>query len=354
MMFHFLLPGEAAEADVIGAANFRETTLKMLLETYAPRDIFNADESGIYFRALPNSTYVDEWGKKYQKGFKTAKDRVTLLITCNMAGEKEDLSLIGKSKAPRCFKDIKTLPLSYEFSQNAWMTGNIFERCVNSNCFHLLFCEMFFFLFKVRAWDLRLTKEERNVALLIDNCSAHKSVEGLKNIALHFLPPNTTSVLQPFDMGIIRTLKAYFRHEVCQKIIEVIDDENVDLPAQEVAKKISLLDAMGMINSAWKKITSKTILNCWAKAGITLADYCEEDAKADEDDFPPPPEGLSVVQFEQWINIDAEWTVAPQIGVEEKIEELVKSIVDGHESSEVVEMREEREEEEEVEEMQVK
>ena len=87
--FHFF-SGEAAEADIAGAANFRETTLKTLLETYAPKDIFNADESGIYFRALPNSTYVNEKGKKCLKGFKTAKDRVTLLIACSIACKRKN------------------------------------------------------------------------------------------------------------------------------------------------------------------------------------------------------------------------------------------------------------------------
>uniref|UniRef100_A0A8C4WZS8 DDE-1 domain-containing protein n=1 Tax=Eptatretus burgeri TaxID=7764 RepID=A0A8C4WZS8_EPTBU len=49
------------------------------------------------------------------------------------------------------------------------------------------------------------------------------------SITVKFLPPNTISVLQPCDMGIIRTLKAYFRHQLRQNIIDTIDDSQEEL-----------------------------------------------------------------------------------------------------------------------------
>ena len=48
----------------------------------------------------------------------------------------------------------------------------------------------------------------QRVLLLLDNCSSHK-LEGLtlSHVDIHFLPPNTTSKLQPMDVGIIMAFK---------------------------------------------------------------------------------------------------------------------------------------------------
>ena len=53
--------------------------------------------------------------------------------------------------------------------------------------------------------------------LIIDNCTAHREIGGLKAIDLFFLPPNAISVLQPMDQGVIRSLKASYRTKVVQK-----------------------------------------------------------------------------------------------------------------------------------------
>ena len=126
--------------------------MKHILETFTPQNFYNADETAIYFRALPESTYV-EAEKKTHRGFKTAKDRVTVLVTCNMNVAKEQLLLIGKFKSPRCFKRIENLLITYDSSKNAWMTRTIFDGWLKS-------------------WDKRLQTEQRKVALLVDNFSS--------------------------------------------------------------------------------------------------------------------------------------------------------------------------------------
>ena len=53
----------------------------------------------------------------------------------------------------------------------------------------------------------------RKVILLLDNASVHKIAPGNEpaNITVRFLPPNTTSVLQPADAGVIHSFKAQYR-----------------------------------------------------------------------------------------------------------------------------------------------
>ena len=111
-------------------------------------------------------------------------------------------------------------------------------------------------------------------------------------------------------MGIIRTLKGYFRHELRQCIIDTIDDSETELVANEVVKKVNILDAMRMLDEAWKKVTRKIIQNCWRKAGFVLhdnnqsADEPNDGATEEELEQVPLPPGMAQQAFDKWIDID--------------------------------------------------
>jgi hypothetical protein len=69
-----------------------------LLAAYDPKDIFNADETGLFFRMLPSQSLATS----ARKGTKKDKERITLLLAANAAGtEKLKVTVIGKSKQPR-------------------------------------------------------------------------------------------------------------------------------------------------------------------------------------------------------------------------------------------------------------
>ena len=303
------LAGEAAEADNTAANKFIEEELPEILRTYAAKDILNADETGIFFRALPSSTYVDKKTKQDRKGFKTAKDRITVLVTCALDGSTEELLVIGKSKSPRCFKNIKELPTPYDFSANSWMTGAIWVRWL-------------------RRLDMKMSKENRKVLVLADNCSAHVLVPELKNITVRFLPANTTSVLQPCDQGVIRALKAHFRNAIRQAIIDAIDEDH-DENGPGVVKKITLLQAMDMLKDAWISVTPDTVKNCWRKGGFHSLDSSNPPADhfADEDVVAPPP-GLSKGEFNSWVDIDKDTEITEEKNEEKFEEELVDQIAE--------------------------
>lgn len=110
-------------------------------------------------------------------------------------------------------------------------------------------------------WDKQLGEDGRKVVAVVDNCSAHpKAVaDSLLNIKLIFLPPNCTSVIQPLDRGIIKNIKHYYREELVQKKIRVIDGEET--------AEIHVLGAMEILASSWNKVTSQTISNCFSNAG---------------------------------------------------------------------------------------
>lgn len=50
----------------------------------------------------------------------------------------------------------------------------------------------------------------------VDNCTAHPKIlqEKMKSIKLVLFAPNATFVLHPLDLGIIKSLKQYYRYEM--------------------------------------------------------------------------------------------------------------------------------------------
>ena len=80
--------------------------LPNLIKDYEPKNIFNVDELGLFYKLLPNKTYRIR-GEKFSGG-KKSKERITVLLGGNMDGsEKLELVVIVKSRNPRCFKNIK-------------------------------------------------------------------------------------------------------------------------------------------------------------------------------------------------------------------------------------------------------
>ena len=67
------------------------------------------------------------------------------------------------------------------------------------------------------------------------------------NVKLVFLLPNTTSLIQPCYMGIIRSITNNYRKNMVSRIISEIDDAGSELLATTLAKAVTLLDAVRML-----------------------------------------------------------------------------------------------------------
>jgi hypothetical protein len=79
------------------------------------------DETGLYFRLIPNATYTapNEQQRRTQ-GTKAQKDRVTLITYTNATGtHKIPLAVIGKAAQPCCFRTCPS-SLPYNSQKNAW------------------------------------------------------------------------------------------------------------------------------------------------------------------------------------------------------------------------------------------
>ena len=117
----------------------------------------------------------------------------------------------------------------------------------------------------VRELDVKFQKENRKIALIINNCPAHPTIADLSNVKLIFLPPNITSVSQPMDQGVIKCLKAFYRRRLVNLMIKRLE-HGQDLP------KISILRALQLLVASWNDVTKTTIVNCFGKAKISAKD----------------------------------------------------------------------------------
>ncbi|XP_055371988.1 tigger transposable element-derived protein 6-like [Condylostylus longicornis] len=220
------IQGESNSADYENANNYTETLLPNLISNYDAENIFNADETSLFFKALPTSTLSKT--KDPVKGFKSLKERLTLLFICNLTGDYKKVIAIGKPKNPRCFKN-KILPIQYYSQNKAWMVGSIWEDILTS-------------------LEEEMEKNNRKIILFVDNAGCHKTSRNFSNINIQFLPLNTTSITQPLDQGIIRCFKVHYRQNILRKQIAAIEREET---LAQFSKNINLFHALHMVKRAW-------------------------------------------------------------------------------------------------------
>ena len=250
-----------------------QITLPDLLQQFSPENIYNLDETGLFFKMKPDRT-LDFKGQRCSGG-KQSKERLTVLVGCSMTGEKLPLLVIGKAKSPRCFKGVQHIPLDYTANKRAWMTGEIFTDFM-------------------KKWNAKLARERRHVLALIDNCPAHPVDLSLSNITVKFLPPNTTAKLQPCDQGIIQSLKVHYRYKLVQKMLAALDGGDF---------KITVLDAMLWLKYAWNNVTETTICNCFRHVGF-ITDSSNETVD-NPDDNPDISSVLDTLR-DNGVNIDCQ------------------------------------------------
>ena len=183
--------GEAGGVDTQRVEKGREH-LREIVRHYHPSDVYNFDETGLFYRLEPNKTLAI--GPVL--GTKRCKDRITIALCTNADGShKLKPFVIGKSAKPRCFPskfDVQKL-VTYRHNKKAWMTALLFRD----------------FLLE---FDRQMKAKNRNVLLLLDNASSHSYKDiSLSNTTLEFLPPATTSHLQPLDAGIIQNFKVHYK-----------------------------------------------------------------------------------------------------------------------------------------------
>ena len=249
-------------------------------------------------KSLPHRTYCFDGDKP--AGSAKRKDRLTLLIITNMDGsDHRKLSVIGKSKTPRCLQkkykmQVKDMSVDWYASKNAWMTGEIHHQIMT----------------KLNN-EMRLSN--RHILYVCDNASSHQ-VREYSHIKFLMLPPNATSIMQPLDQGIILSAKRRYKKKLAERYLACVEN-NKD--ANSLLKALDIVQATNMIAASWRETSSTIIQNCFRKAGFKHH-AVDPASEIEEDPLPAPAPDvwnrvqrwLGDVQFDEFAASEPEASTA--------------------------------------------
>ena len=307
--------------------------------------VYNLDETGILWRAMPRNTQASKEDKT-AKGGKINKTRLSVLCGGNATGtHKLKLCITGHAKNPRALKDfMDRLPVHYYSSKKAWftqwITNDYFQK-------HLIG--------EIRNHQenvLKIHPNEVKALVLLDNAPGHPSADTLCSsdgrIKTMFLPPNTTSLIQPMDQGVISAFKRRYQRKYLEEVLAIeeteedIDEDHRGERTLENIKKYNIKDAIYNMAEAWNDMKATTLSNAWNKLLVKKDDDPE---MFDFEGF----EGFEAVDFARLLR-DAgekateedirEWIEDnDEVGGHEVLteEEIVASVVGGEEGSDAEE-----------------
>ncbi|TRZ16442.1 hypothetical protein HGM15179_010665 [Zosterops borbonicus] len=272
-------PVEAAATPTVGAPTlWYENVLLYYLNDYQPKNVFYIQETGLFYQMLPHNTIAFK-GEICSVG-NQSKESITVVVGTNMDGsEKLPLLVIGKTKSPRSFKDVKSLPVDYEANDRACMTSGLFEQWM-----HKL--------------DNKFQAQQRQVVILVDSLPAHTEVKDLKSVKLVFFPPDSSSCIARKER-IVRSLKVKYSHCLIKRFIDCVESNKEFM--------LTLLDAIEMLYLCWREITPETIVKSYSGATFKLETETNDNDNEVESDLDliaharaagvEFPEGLSLEEY---------------------------------------------------------
>jgi len=236
--------GEAAS--VAETAEIEMRAIQTLCGEYEEADIFNMDETGLFWKQAPSKGL----STTNRPGVKKDKSRISIICCTNFTGtERMPLWLIGKSQKPRALKNVNSTALGFVWRANAKAWNNT-----------MLMAEW------LRSFYSTIDSN-RTVLLLMDNFSAH--IAGVElapppsNIRIQWLPANSTSLYQPLDQGIINNLKHNYKKYWIDFMIEQYEQQ------RDPQRAINLSFTVRWITRAWfLKVSNDTVYRCFRKAKI--------------------------------------------------------------------------------------
>ncbi|KAL7854460.1 hypothetical protein SRHO_G00166500 [Serrasalmus rhombeus] len=251
--FHNIkVQGEAASGDEKAASEFPKALPEIIREGgYCAEQV---DETGLFWKCMPNRTYIAK-EEKSAPGHKASKERLTLLLGGNAAGDyKLKPLLLYQAENPRALKGIwkGQLPVIWNANKKAWVTLAVFEDWFTNHFVPGVerYCTSKGMPFKV--------------LLVLDNAPGHPAHldDFHPNVKVVYLPPNTTALLQPMDQGVIASFKAYYLRRTIAMALGATE-KNKDLTLKDFWKSYNIHDAVKNIADSWDEVKQTNMNGVW-------------------------------------------------------------------------------------------
>lgn len=301
-------------ADIANAATVIDLGswgLQQILQDYNPRDIFNVDETGLFYAMSP-----EKMPRKGANGGGNAagagvvkpatKERLTLLLAVNADGsERLDPLFIGSSRRTA----LETLgtattasgrkkqqqqqqhamgaagsggaaaepAFNYSFSERTWVNAIVFQKWLNT-------------------LNSQMKIQNRHILLLVDDAPSHIT-RGLKltNVRVLKLPSLSTTtttqgnavataatgtVVQPLEVGIVSAFKRRYRKRQMVHALDRHEAGDADIYS------VDDMQAMRWCRSAWHDVPKGLVVHCWLNSHVfgemLLPPLTKDDALLDE------------------------------------------------------------------------
>ncbi|RLN76852.1 hypothetical protein BBJ28_00001633 [Nothophytophthora sp. Chile5] len=274
---------QAQAATAAAAANLDRTSgdqrierIREQLLEISPSCIWNLDELALRHRTT--SARLDSIVNLDARSL----ERISVAMAVSAAGEKLQLQVVGKDPNPPSLKDVDALTayeIQYRDQCRAWHDSHAIVEFI-------------------QAMNTEATTRNQLWYLVLDSCAAHVAAahaldpsgsyrNGFKFDAtvLLFLPPGSTSDVQPLHQGIFQSFKLQFRREMLQTLIHEHElstaakrdqQQRTNRVTGEGEAEVDVVDAfdvhahthmrntLSWLQKAWNSVSTQAICRAWS------------------------------------------------------------------------------------------
>lgn len=177
-----------------------ENAMEIFADT---RRVFNFDETAMYLHPTKKYVLSKKGAKNVFNVTDNDKECLTLLLGCNARGEcPPSMILFRYERLPSHISASIPSSIAVGTSKSGWMTSDIFYSYITKTFYPWI--------------------KEHNIPLpivvLLDGHASHLSLPlcefcNRNEIILVALPPNSTHIMQPIDVGVIFPLKSIWKRK---------------------------------------------------------------------------------------------------------------------------------------------
>ncbi|XP_006875041.1 PREDICTED: tigger transposable element-derived protein 1-like [Chrysochloris asiatica] len=245
------------EADHAAAAGFPKY-LKALIEEnrYLPEQVFNADETALFWKRLPTCTSIAK-DEKMTRGFKPGKDKLKVLLCSNASGD-----FLMKPMLLHRFRNPCPLKKNCQRHSSVFMKAN-HKIWITEKLFLNWFLKCF--VPEVKQY-LNENNLEFKVLIILDTAPCDKSsiVNADPRVKVISIPPNTTPLLQPMHLGVLKMFMIYYTRRMFDYFADLMR-ETPKLSMKVAWKDFTICNALTIVEESVREIKQTTLNGAWQK-----------------------------------------------------------------------------------------